>query len=240
MLGYNLGSVYGFELVPAGMGGLIIGTQPLLIAFIAAWVSREAIAPATFAGLLVAFAGTALLFWSDLAIGEEAGELLRGAIYIFLSGAFWALYVVLAKPLIEKHGAYRIAALSIIIATVPMLALASPATFRTLATMSARTWAEMLFMVVPSTFLATTAFNYGAGKLSSAAAGAFLYLVPVVAVIAGAIVLGEKITSGVLAGGVLILSGVAMAEFADRWIAPGRRAVRRLAARVRVRGSPRK
>ena len=29
MLGYNLGSTFGFEHVPAGIGGLIIGTQPL-------------------------------------------------------------------------------------------------------------------------------------------------------------------------------------------------------------------
>ncbi|HEY7617302.1 MAG TPA: DMT family transporter, partial [Terriglobales bacterium] len=86
ILGYNLGSVYGFQLVPAGMGGLIIGTQPLLIVFIAALVSRESVTSATFAGLLVAFAGTILLFWSDLTIANELAPLLRGATFIFLSG----------------------------------------------------------------------------------------------------------------------------------------------------------
>ncbi len=148
--------------------------------------------------------------------------MLRGAIYIFLSGACWALYVVLGKPLIQKHGAYRTTALSIIIATVPMLGFASSSTLQTVATMSARQWAEMFYLIVPSTFLAVITFNYGAGQLSSAAAGAFLYLVPVIAVIAGAILLEEKITWTALAGGVLILLGVAIAEFADRFIARAR------------------
>ena len=49
--------------------------------------------------------------------------------------------------------------------------------------------------------------------------GAFLYLVPVIAVIAGAIVLEEEITGSVVAGGAMILAGVAIAEFADSWIA---------------------
>lgn len=239
MLGYNLGSVYGFELLPAGLGGLIIGTQPLLIVFTAALVAGEVIRPAAFAGVIVAFAGTALLFLSDVTIEPEAGSHLRGAIYIFLSGACWALYVVLARPLIRKHGAYPITALSIVIATVPMLAFASPATLGTAAGMSARSWAEMFYMVVPSTLLATTAFNFGVGRLSSAAAGAFLYLVPVVAVIAGAVLLGEKVTWNVLAGGALVLFGVALAEFADRWIERVRRlAGSRFTAAVRERENP--
>jgi drug/metabolite transporter (DMT)-like permease len=217
MLGYNLGSVYGFELIPAGMGGLITGTQPLLIVFLAALATREALAPATLAGLLVAFAGTGLQFWNGVMDGGDSLQMLRGTAFVFLSGVFWAFYVVFAKPLIQKHGAPRITALSILIATVPMLAFASSSTLQALTAMSARTWAEMFFMVVLSTILATTAFNYGAGRLSSAAAGAFLYLVPVVAVLAGAVILGENITLNVLAGGALILCGVVTAEFADRW-----------------------
>jgi drug/metabolite transporter (DMT)-like permease len=35
MFGYNLGSVYGLERIGAGVGGLIIGTQPLLIVLLA-------------------------------------------------------------------------------------------------------------------------------------------------------------------------------------------------------------
>jgi hypothetical protein len=41
MLGYSLGSAFGFAHVSAGMGSLVIGTQPLLIALLASLVAHE-------------------------------------------------------------------------------------------------------------------------------------------------------------------------------------------------------
>jgi drug/metabolite transporter (DMT)-like permease len=49
--------------------------------------------------------------------------------------------------------------------------------------------------------------------LSSTTMGASLYLIPVLAVIAGWAVLHEKLTVSTLIAGVIILSGVAVAEF---------------------------
>lgn len=230
--GYNLGSVYGFELVPAGIGGIIIGTQPLLIVLMAALLSRTPPSPAAVAGLIIAFAGTALLFWKDLMFQEESGALALGAIYIFLSGFAWAIYVVLAKPLILKYGTYQITAITIILATLPLLALATSATFETITTMSFRNWAEMLYMVVVAGLVATLTWNFAASRLSSVATGAFLYLVPVVAVIAGALILGEALTLSMAAGGMLILLGVSIAQFSDRLIAKSPLPFARVAAPV--------
>ena len=112
--GYNLGSVYGFALLPAGIGGIIIGTQPLLIVLIASLASRTLPSLAGVSGLLLAFAGTAVLFWKDLIFSDDSRALTLGAIYIFLSGIAWALYVVLVKPLILKYGTYRTTAITIL------------------------------------------------------------------------------------------------------------------------------
>jgi drug/metabolite transporter (DMT)-like permease len=216
IVGYNLGSVYGFELVPAGVGGIIIGTQPLLIVFIAALLSRALPSPAAIAGLILAFIGTALLFWNDLLFEDDTGTLALGAIYIFFSGFAWAIYVVLAKPLILKYGTYQITAITLLIATVPIFAFASLGTVETLLSMSPRNWAEMIYMVVIASLIATVTWNFAASRLSSVATGAFLYLVPIIAVAAGALVLQETVTLGMLGGGLLILLGVAVAQFSDR------------------------
>ena len=217
MLLYNLGSVFGFELVPAGIGGLIIGTQPLLIAVLAAVLTREELTPAAMVGLVVAFIGTALLFWNDLGDGSGGAELL-GGIFIFLSGLAWAFYVILAKPLIQTYGAYQTTALTIMIATVPMMTLASAETVTTVVEMTTRQWFEMLFMAIMASFVAAVTWNYGAGRLPSVTSGTFLYLVPVLAVAAGAVILGETITATMIIGGILILLGVAFAQFGDAWI----------------------
>jgi drug/metabolite transporter (DMT)-like permease len=214
--GYNLGSVYGFALLPAGIGGIIIGTQPLLIVLIASLFSRTLPSLAGVAGLLLAFAGTTVLFWKDLIFSDDSRALTLGAIYIFLSGIAWALYVVMVKPLILKYGTYRTTAITILLSTLPLPAFASLSTLDALADMSPRRWAEMFYLVGIAGLIATVAWNFAAARLPSVLTGAFLYLVPVISVVAGALILGEKVTLGMVAGGTLILLGVAIAQLSGR------------------------
>ena len=210
MFGSNLGSVFGFSHASAGLGGLVIGTQPILIALMAAFVNREALSRSTIAGLLVAFSGTVLLFWPDLQAGNTA--MVKGAVMIFCAGIAWSAYVIAARPLIQRYGAMAITAWSIVLATLPMLLLGSEETPQAFLNMTARNWLEMAYLGGLSTFVASITWNYAAGRLPSAVAGAFLYLVPVVAVMAGAVLLDEVITVNIVTGGVMILAGVAIAQ----------------------------
>lgn len=215
MLGYNLGSAFGFAHVNAGIGSLIIGTQPLIIALMGAAVAHERLTPATFAGLATGFAGTVLLVWRDVGLGGNDWTFLEGAAMVFGAGFAWSIYVIGAKPLIRKYGSYPITAWSISLAGVWIMALfARPSTLQTAFAMAGHSWLEMAYMAGLSTFVATILWNYGASRLSAAAAGAFIYLVPIIGVAASAVILGEPITSGMLAGGGLILLGVAIAQFA--------------------------
>ena len=217
MVGYNLGSAFGFERVSAGIGSLIIGTQPLLIAATGALLVRERLTPIALGGLATGFAGTALLVWKDLAVAGDSGQFLSGCAMIFLCGLAWAIYVVASKPLIRTYGAFPVTAMSLTLATLVMLPLlARPSTFETLAAMTPRLWVEMGYIVILSTIIATVTWNYGAARLPAAASGAFLYLVPIIGVAAGAAMLDEAITPGMILGGTLILAGVAIAQFGPR------------------------
>jgi drug/metabolite transporter (DMT)-like permease len=213
MLGYNICSVYGFELLPASIAGLIIGTQPLLIAIFAAVFGREPLTAGALIGIPVAFCGTILLFWNDFSLADGNVSLLRGGLLIFLCGVAWGFYVVASKPLIVKYGPLPVSGLSILIASIPMMTLASAETVATAAGMDVRQWGAMAFMVVISTFVASITWNYGVGRLPAATSGAFLYLVPILAVASGAALLHEAISPNVILGGALILAGVAVAQF---------------------------
>jgi drug/metabolite transporter (DMT)-like permease len=216
-VGYNLGSAYGFERLSAGVGSLVIGTQPLLIAILAAVIVGERLTIAAGVGLIVGLAGIIALFWNDLTAADPNASTLIGAILIFLSGLAWALYVVLSKPLIQKYGAYPITAFSVAIATIAMTAyFVSPATLTTLQAMTMESWIAMLFMAVISTLVAMVTWNYGASRVSAATSGAMLYLVPPLGLAAGALLLNEPLTLNALAGGALILLGVAIAQFGSK------------------------
>lgn len=213
-VGYNLGSAFGFELINAGTGSLIIGTQPLLIALFGAVLAKERLTPAAIIGLAVGFAGTIFLVWKDVGVQGEATRFVTGCVFIFLSGTCWAIYAVASKPLIRKYGSFPTTATSIVIVSLTLvLLLGRPSTIATLQAMSPRSWLEMGYLVIFVTSLTMVTWNYGAGRLPAAAAGAFLYMVPPIGVAAGALVLGETVTPGMLIGGALIMAGVAIAQF---------------------------
>ena len=215
--GYNLGSAFGFERINAGTGSLIIGTQPLLIALIGIFAVRERLTPAVVVGLLVGFAGIVFLVWNDLGVTGDPTQFLTGCVMIFASGTCWAIYAVASKPLSQKYGSLPITAMSVVITSLALvLLLGRPSTLITLQQMTPRSWGEMAYLVVFVTALTMVTWNYGAARLPAAAAGAFLYLVPPIGVAAGALMLGEKLTSGMVVGGTLIMAGVAIAQFGDR------------------------
>jgi drug/metabolite transporter (DMT)-like permease len=217
MFGYNLGSVYGFERIGAGVGGLIIGTQPLLIVLLAAGLGIERITGSILIGLALALIGTVALFWSDFQGEIGSGVSKLGALFVFLAGVSWAIYTVAVRPLVGRYGAWQISALSIIGASVPMAALASPHTIDVALAMTMRQWLEMLFMIVMGTLVSAATWNFAAVRMPPAVAGIFLYLIPVIAVAAGAAMLGEEVNAQILVGGALILSGVAVAQYGGRW-----------------------
>ena len=214
---YNLGSAFGFERINAGTGSLIIGTQPLLIALIGTLAARERLTPAVIFGLLIGFAGIVFLVWNDLGVTGDATQFLTGCAMIFVSGTCWAIYAVASKPLAQKYGSLEVTAMSVVITSLALvLLLGRPSTLTTLAAMTPRSWAEMAYLVLFVTALTMVTWNYGAARLPAAAAGAFLYLVPPIGVAAGALMLGEKVTGGMVIGGALIMAGVAIAQFGGR------------------------
>jgi drug/metabolite transporter (DMT)-like permease len=217
MVGYNLGSAFGFERVTAGIGSLIIGTQPLLIALLGTLIARERLSPAAVLGLIVGFIGVVLLVWKDLGVSADGTSLLIGSTMIFTSGFAWAIYVVLSKPLVVKYGPLSITGWSIVLGSAVMVPLlARPDTLLTLTAMSPRSWLEMAYIGIVSTIVASISWNFGASRMTAAACGAFLYMVPIIGVVSGALILGESLTAGMLTGGVLIMGGVAIAQFGDR------------------------
>jgi drug/metabolite transporter (DMT)-like permease len=217
MMGYNLGSAFGFAHVSAGIGSLIIGTQPLLIALMGTVIARERMTTAAIVGLPVGFLGVVLLVWQDLNVSADGLGFLTGSGMIFLSGLAWAVYVVVSKPLIQKYGSYSISALSLSLCSLVMVPmLARPSTLDTLQAMSVRSWLELGYIAIISTLVASITWNFAASRLTAAAAGAFLYLIPIIGVAAGAAILGEQVTFGMVAGGGLILAGVAIAQFGGR------------------------
>jgi len=211
--GGSYGVVYWAEQwVPSGLASVLFATMPLFIALLAhLWLPEERLSAGRLAGILIGFAGVVLLFSEDF--GRLASPEALGPAAIFL-----------LSPLLSAIGAVttrkwgrEVSPLSL--ASVP--SLVGAAALAPLArlcereweprTVPAGPWLALLYLAFAGTALTFTLYYWLIRRTSAQFAGLVGYSVPVVAVAVGALWLGETVTLRVVAGGGLVLAGVAVA-----------------------------
>lgn len=217
--GYNWFVNAGFALVPAGAGTLITMIEPLMIAVLASLLLGEKFTRFVLFGIVMAIAGSLVLFWPDITATGPATVSGRGILYLLICCVSWAVYTIATKPLLTRHDAFTVTALTMLIAAPIMIGMANEPLPQLAARLSLRQWCEVVYLVLGGGLGGTMMWNYGAKHLSSTAAGTFLYLIPVVAVAAGALMLDEIVTLHIISGGLLMLAGVAAAQFGPALLA---------------------
>lgn len=214
--GYNITNIFGFQTTPASLGGLILGTEPAIIAVLAAVLLGEALTLPVVAGLVLASLGTFVLFAGDLAMEAAQPAGIVGPLLVLISAIAWSLYVVLIKPLLIAYGPVRASALVSMIGSPMIMLLGREETLATAAGMTVAQWAVLGFLAVLGTVVSLFLWNFGNRYVTSASAGAFIYAVPLISLVTAVLILGEPLTLPIVIGGVLILGGVAVAQLRPR------------------------
>ena len=191
---------------------LVIATTPLQVLLLAALRGQEKIAPRKLAGLGVAIAGIAVLN-----LGRETrGASFAGDFYIFLASFCFSLYTVFGKEVTRRHNLVTVNAVGYLagaLAGAPLLIQQSRGF--DFSAVSASGWWALAYMAILSSIFCYMIFYYALNHLSATRVAAFSYVQPVIASLAGLLILREPITLPIAAGGLLVLSGV-VTERTDR------------------------
>ncbi len=137
----------------------------------------------------------------------------RGDLLVLASTVNWAVYTVLGRRPLARHGSLATTTYAMLLGwlmLLPVFALESGvAAYRDL---SPATWVAVLFLGLGCSGLGYL-FWYGAlERLDASRVAAFLYLEPLVTLAAAAIVLAEPVRPATIAGGLLVLLGVVMVQ----------------------------
>lgn len=212
MFGSSWFIIEGFERVAAGLGTVISLVEPIIIALLAWAILREPLSPRIWLGLLVSLAGALVLFWPDITRSAANPVDSLGVLFLLAAPTCFAIYTIGAKPLLSHYSGFTITAWSVVLAAPIILLLASKPYAELASTTTLRTWAELAYLAAFNSLLGAVLWNFGTRHLPGAAAGSFLYLLPVVAVAAGYLILDEPITLWLVLGGLIMLAGVAIAQ----------------------------
>lgn len=209
--GYHISLNVGTRFTTSGTAALVVALAPALTLALAAAVGLERVGFRRIAGLATAFAGVGVVVLlgsgNDLSFSDAKGPLIvLGAPLAF------ALYNVLLKPLLHRYGLVALTAAASLFGTLALLPLIRPSTVDEITGISAGDAALVVYLGVVCTFLGYMAWNIGLRGLGATRAVSFAYAIPALAVAIGAITLDEPVTGWLVAGGALIVAGVALAQ----------------------------
>jgi drug/metabolite transporter (DMT)-like permease len=175
---------------------------------------RERFGAGKIAGLALGFAGAVLV----VSRGRVTPDLLalpgtRGDLLMLASTLNWAIYTSLGHATIRRLGSLRATAGAMLLGGLMLAPLFLHAGgWREYATLSGAGLAAVLYLGIAASGLGYL-FWYGAlERVETSRVAAFLYLEPLVTLIAAMALLRETVGPATLAGGLLVLAGVALVQ----------------------------
>ena len=188
--------------VSSALTGMLNGAIPLIAAGVAALLARQRPTGPVVLGLAVGFGGAVLMAVPDLGAG---GNSTRGVLLISAALVSYGVAINLARPLQLQNGALPVVWRALGVALVLTAPLGAPALLH--AQWTTRSLLAVLALGAFGTAIANVVMAVAAGRLGVTRASGSAFIIPVVALLLGVTVRGERVAALTLMGGVLCLAG---------------------------------
>jgi len=187
---------------------IIWTVSPIFVLIFSHFILKEKITSVKVFGIMLGIAGALMIILST-GVGDFRLNNLFGNFLIFMSSASWALYLVLAKPLMKKYDSLTIMKWMFLFGFI----IISPFSFRiavssSFAQIPFNIWMAILFVVFIATGFAFYLINYSLKTVSPNINGIYMYLQPLIASLVAIILGKDKLTGIDLIAAVLIMTGV--------------------------------
>lgn len=212
---------YGLRTVPSARAALIFATFPLLTMLLAAALGRETLSPARTSGVLLSIAGVAVALGEKVVTATAtatttaaaaASHGWSGELAIAAAAFSGATCSVLYRPYLSRYPTLPVGALAML-ASVAFLVVpaAGEGLFATPLRLSAIGWAAVLFIGV-SSGIGYYLWLWALARAPATQVAVFLSLSPVTAALLGALLLGEGVATGTIAGLACVVLGLWLAH----------------------------
>lgn len=200
---YHVALNFGEQSVTAGAAALLISTSPVITAVLSTMWLGERLTAWGWGGVLVAFAGVALI-----SFGEGGGFHLNvDALLVLLAAAAASLYMITGKRPLRRYSAMEFTTYIIWLGTIPMLVFLPGLLQQMPAAQTSSTLAIVFLGVFPGA-ISYVLWSYALSKMPASVLAAFLYTQPVNAAVIAWIWLGEFPSTLAIIGGAISLGGV--------------------------------
>ncbi|GAA6141612.1 DMT family transporter [Hydrogenophaga sp. 5NK40-0174] len=209
LTGYYLASFLdflGLQYISASLERLILYLNPTLVLLLGWVVYRKRVTGMQLLAMAVSYAGVLLVFGHE--VDFNGSNVWLGAALVFASAVSYAIYLVFSAEMLKRIGSMRLVGLASCVACV--LCLVQFAMLRPLS--AAMVAPEVIWLsilnAVACTFTPVILVMLGVERLGASLASQTGMLGPMSTIAMGVIILDETFNAWILAGTVLVLSGV--------------------------------
>lgn len=195
----------GCETVTASTSSVIIAMVPVMTALFARYIHGERLNRCQWAAILMEFTGVALLTLMNGVLTVD-----KGIFWLLLAAVTLSMYNLLQRKLTKVYTALQTTSFSIFAGTL-MLGFFAPAGVKEVLAAPA---GMLLILAILGVFSSAAAYVSWAKALSKAkkasSVGNYMFITPLLASLMGFVLAGEKPDLTTVAGGSLILAGMAV------------------------------
>jgi drug/metabolite transporter (DMT)-like permease len=213
---YNFFFLKGLKLIEAGRASIIVATNPIFIALISAVFFRERLNLLKLAGILVSVTGAVTVITRGELLTGIGGSFGWGELYILGCVGSWVAYSLLGKVVMVDLSPLAAVTYSSLIGTAGLFPAAVMEGLFSSGGIGPAAWANAAYFGFFGTVLGFVWYYQGIQRIGPVRAGIFINFVPVSAVLLAFVLLDEPLTISLLAGAVLVSSGVYLTTLGSR------------------------
>ncbi len=207
-------STWSVKFIPSGLASLISALAPICVVLIDLIFFRQhKNTPLTFVGLIIGFAGVALVFYEN-AFHEQPEGYIYGIIYGLIAMIGWSIGTIFVSRNKYNINPYYAMGWQMFLSSFMIFAMARFTNNDIpLSDVTLKTWGAIAYLIIMGSVLAFAAFIYSIKYLPTAIASLYAYINPIIAMIVGSILLDEPFTLNLLFGAVITLVGVYIVNY---------------------------
>ena len=170
---------HGLNLSSAINSGIIMALNPIMVVILSFFLFKERLTSLKITGITLGAVGAILL---TLKASSHVGDSRLGDLFLFLNALSYAIYLVLAKPLMKKYSPIQVITwvftfgLIFVLLFPPTLIELSQTNFQRIST---EIWWKIAYVVIGVTFFTYLLTIFGLKYLSATVSSAYIYTQPV-------------------------------------------------------------
>ncbi|MCA1808122.1 MAG: DMT family transporter [Kiritimatiellia bacterium] len=206
---YQLLFIFGLQRTFSSNAAVMVGTIPVWVAVLSHLFTQERMNRKKALGVALAFSGVVLILcarpegvrWSSASF---VGDLLTLAAAVAFAG-----YTVISKRCLHYYPPLQLAAISMSIGGASLVVAGLPSLLRLpWRSISWVGYAGVVYSGLFSLGLAYVIWNYGLQRVGAVRTATYQNMVPVMGLVLGMLVLGEKMAPGQLLGALVVIAGI--------------------------------